>query len=272
MTLPTITYGVGWQDDMGDASSYVEHEDGCSATLTVLNGTVFRIGVGSAAGNKIVYYEYDLADISSTIYGKFLVRYKTSSSSIKAKVVLVFTSGTQTVMAETSNTTWTTASADITSGKTVDKIRLYATSATGVVYYDFISLYTGTQTFHNYDVLDVNPRVKAPVLAIPGSDTDVTQLLGRANTLITIEGPMRSGKSWGGSKLTYGEFLMQLLSEKKFQWFTSDQGNFKVTPVPEGFHFRQSKDSDYQLHYVLALREYDVGDASVFGSPAWYGK
>jgi len=118
----------------------------------------------------------------------------------------------------------------------------------------------------------VNPRVKKAILPIPGSDTDVSQNLGRANTIITIEGPMRSAKTWGGSNLTYGEFLMHILSDRYFQWFTSDQGNFKVMPSPEGFHFRQSKDQGYQLRYVVVLEEYDVGDASGFSPPAWYGK
>lgn len=274
MTLPTVTWGVAWQTDCGDKTDWTEHEDGMSATITVDSGTVFNIAVASAVGNKIVYYEYDLgtSNISSDSYSKFIVRYKTSSTLIKAKVVLVFTSGTQTIMPEASSLTWATFSDSITAGKTIDKIRLYATQNIGNVYFDFVSIFAGTQTFHNYDRLIITPRIKKAITPIPGRDTDVTQMLGRGNTSIMIEGPMRSGKSWGGSNLTYGEFFMRILSEKKFQWFTSDQGNFKVTPAPEGFSFTQDKNSDYQLHYSIQLEECDVGDASVFGSSGWYGK
>jgi len=272
MTLPTTTYGVGWQDDFGDKTNY---ETGGTAppTLTVVSNTLFNIEYD---GNSGYVSNKDSAhlDISSTLYPKVVFRYKTSNANVRTRVQVVFSDGSnEYVTGVIGSTTWVTVTASIsTTGKTIDHIRLYVLTAAGNVYFDFASLYMGTQTFHNYDLLDVNPRVKSPLIGIPGRDTDVTQMLGRTNTIITIEGPMRSGKTWGGSNLTYGEFLMRLLAEKKFQWFTSDQGCFKVTPVPEGFHFRQSKDSDYQLHYSLVLREYDVGDASVFGSPGWYGK
>jgi len=277
MTLPTITYGVGAQDDLGDSSSYSETEDGCSATLTVDNGTIFNILVSAAVGNKIVYYEIDITDVDGTIYTKGMVKYKTSSSSIKAKIEYVFDDATtEVVMAESQSTDWTTANWTQSASKTVSKVRLYATSATGNVYYDFWSIYKGTQTFHNFDSLNVNPRVKKAILPIPGSDTDVTQHLGRANTIITIEGPMRAAKNWASdyasTSVNFGEFLKQVLYDRYFQWFTSDAGNFKVMADPTGFHFRQIKGQGDQLRYVLVLEEYDVGDASGFTGSAWYGK
>lgn len=275
MTLPSITYGTISQDDLGDKSDYTEHEDGASATLTVDNGTVFNIDVSAAVGNKKVYYEIDITDVDGTIYTKGMVRFRTSSSSIKAKVEFVFDDATtEVVMAETDSTDWTTFLWTQSASKTVSKIRLYATSATGNVYYDFWSIYKGTQTFHNFDDLDVNPRVKTAELPIFGSDTNVTQHGGRDNTIITIEGPMRAKKDWGSDYATtsvnFGEFLKQVLYDRYFQWFTSDQGNFKVMPDPLGTHFRQSKNQDYQLRYILVLKEYDVGDASIFTGKAWY--
>jgi len=272
LTRPTITYEVGEQDDLGDSSDYSETEDGASATLTVDNGTIFNILVSAAVENKIVYYEIDITDVDGTIYTKGIVGYKTSSTSIKAKVEFVFDDATtEVVMAESSSTDWTTASWTQSASKTVDKVRLYATSATGNVYYDFWSIYKGTQTFQNFNVLR-GPEVemKKAILSIPGSDTDVTQMLGIKNCPILIEGPMRTGKTWGGSNLTYGEFLMKLAKDRHFQWFTSDLGNFKVTPTR--YYPIQSKNNNYQVQYHLELETYDVGDASGFGNPAWYGK
>ncbi len=272
MVLPTITYGVGWQTDCGNATSWTETEDGCSATLTVDSGTVFNIAVASAVGNKIVYYEYDLSNILSSTYTKFIVRYKTSNSLIKAKVELIFTSGTQVVMPEASNTDWTIFTETITSGKTIDKIRIYATQATGNVYFDFISLHKETFSFPDFKRVRVNVKPKLAVIPIPSRDTDIIQHLGRANTEIFIDVEMKSGESWGGSKLTYGEYLMQVMFDRYFQWLTTDQGNFKVVPNPSGFEFSQDSDSGKQLLATLAFLEYDEGDASVFTGSAWYGK
>lgn len=279
MTLPTITSGVGWQDDLDDDTDWTETEDGCSAVLTVENGTIFQIAVSAAVGNKKVYYSYpdeagaDNISISSTVYCKVVLRYKTSNNNIKAKVELVFSDGTtEVVMAEQSKTTWKYVKADIaTSGKTIDHIRLYATNDEGTVYYDFVSIYQTSFEFPDFSVVDVNPKPKLAVIPIPGSDTDVTQHVGRGNTEITIEAPMRSGDTWGGSHLTYGEYLMQIVGEPYFQWLETDQGNFKVTPAPEGFRFIQREEEGHQVSLVCRFIEYDAGDASIFSAPAWYG-
>ena len=281
MTSPTITHGVGDQDDLGDRTNYSAdgaNDDGMTSTLTVDSGTVFNIAVSAAVGNKKTYYELDITDIPAATNTQGIVKYKTSSATIKARVELVFDDATtEFVTGLIQSITWTTESWTISAGnqgKIISKIRLWAYEDTGDVYYDFWSIFTGTQTFHNVNSLDVNPRIKKAVLPIPGRDTDVSQHLGRANTLITLEGPMRAGKDWSAdyasSSLKFGEFLKQLLSEKKFQWFTSDGGQFKVMPVPDGFHFKRNEAQGFQLHYVIQLEEYDVGDASVFGSPAWF--
>lgn len=270
MTLATITHEVGWQDDCGDASDYSETEDGMTATLTVDNGTIFNINVSAAVGNKKVYYEIDVTDFDGTIYPEVLIKYKTSSTSIKAKVEVVYDDATTEVpIAETASTDWTTATGTLADNKTIDKIRLYATSATGDVYIDFITIFKDTFSFPDFTRIIVNPKPKLAILPIPGSDTDVVQLLGRANTEITIEGEMLQGETWGGSNLTYGEYLMNILADRYFQWLTTDQGNFKVVPDPAGFQF--IGEPEHRL-FSLKFQEYDVGDASGFGNPAWYGK
>jgi len=108
----------------------VETEDGNTAALTVVDGDIFKIEVTASVGNKVAYYSYpdeggapDI-DILSTTYPKALFRYKTSSTSIKAKIVLVFSSGTQTILDETSSTSWTTGTANITTAKTSKKNKI----------------------------------------------------------------------------------------------------------------------------------------------------
>jgi len=123
--------------------------------------------------------------------------------------------------------------------------------------------------------------LKKPILGIPGRDTDVTQHLGRKNARITIEGDMQSGETWGSltgaladsSPQTYGEYLYLLLRERKWQWLTTDQGNFKVMLAEEGPTFTQDERSGQQRTYIVPFEEYEAGDTSAvtFDDPVWYG-
>jgi len=281
LTLPTITYGVPWQTDCGDTSGWTIDDGASTATLTVDDGTIFNINVTVSAGAKSVYCEYDFTDISSTAYGNIYIMYKTGDNNIKAKVVLYFTAGTQEVLAETSNTDWTLANAEITTAKTIDKIRIYATQATGDVYFHWIMIYKGTFTFPDFKKCTVKFPLKKPVLGIPGRDTDVTQHLGRKNARITIEGDMQSGETWGSltgasadsSPRTYGEYLYLLLRERKWQWLTTDQGSFKVMLAEEGPTFAQDVASGQQRTYIIPFEECELGDtsAATFDGSAWYG-
>lgn len=272
MTTPTITWGIPWETDCDDTTGWSEVEDGNTATLTVDSGTIFNINVSASVGNKSVYYEYDFTNIPN--YANIYIRYRTSDNSIKAKVVLVFTVGTQEVLAETSSTTWALAGGAITTGKTIDKIRIYATQATGNVYFHWFMIYKGTFTFPDFKRILYDFPVKITKLSIPGRDTDILQHLGRDNAKFTIEGTMQAGETWGSTNLTYGEWLYVILRERKFQWLTTDQGNFKVMVDPVGFHFGQEADSGQQLTYSLKLIEYEAGDtsATTFDDPVWYSK
>lgn len=280
MTLPTISYKMGWQTDCDDTTDWDKTEDGNTITLSVRSGTFFRLKVTASAGNKIAYYSYpdeggaDNISISSSVYAKARFRYLTDNTNVKAKIELVFSdASTQTILDETSNTSIVTGTADITSGKTIDHIRLYANQATGSTYYEFVMLYGDDFSFPFFKRLSINFKSKTVVIPIPGSDTDIIQHFGRANTEFTIEGTMQHGEIWGNSDLTYGEFLYQILRERHFQWLTTDQGNFKVMVAPVGFEFIQDADTEQQLSYLLKFLEYDAGDASdsILDDPAWYG-
>lgn len=283
MTLPTITYGVHWQTDCDDTTGWNETEDGNTATLTVDSGTIFNIEVTVSAGNKSVYYELNLDNTSSATYPEVYILYKTSDASIKAKVSVILTgAGEEVVLSETSNTDWTLASATLTLHDTIDKIRIYATQATGDVYFHWLMIYKGTVTPPNFKRILYDFPVKIAKIPIPGRDTDILQHLGRDNAKFTIEGDMQSGETWGSktganadsSVQTFGEYLYYVLRERKFQWLTTDLGNFKVMPDPTGFSFGQEEASGQQRTYRLKFIEYEAGDtsASTFDDPTWYGE
>jgi len=75
------------------------------------------------------------------------------------------------------------------------------------------------------------------------------------------------------SPQTYGEYLYLLLRERKWQWLTTDQGNFKVMLAKEGPIFAQDMDSGQQRTYSIPFEEYEAGDtnAATFDDPTWYG-
>jgi hypothetical protein len=168
-------------------SNWMETEDGNTATITTVSEDLLGITVSASAGNKLCYYSYPSEatnhtanlGISSSTYTKIRWRYICSNASVKARIDLVFSDGdVQAVLAATNNTGWTVGSTTLTAAHTLDHIRLYATAATGIVYYDFIQIYKGDFTFPNIASANgtFNPRlIKIP---IPGKGGDDTQGLG----------------------------------------------------------------------------------------------
>lgn len=284
MTVPTITYGHGFLEDCDDTSIYTEHEDGNTAILSVGVDDIFQITVAISVGNKSVYYEYpdsagaDDIDISSTLYPKALFRYKTSNASIKAKIELLFSdASTQTILDETSSTDWTVGSEDITTGKTIDHVRFYATQATGLVYYDFLMLHKETFTFPAVRPGGITIQIpfKTAKLEIPGREGDIIQRLGMNSPIIRIRGHMKHGETWGTTNFPYGEYLYKILrDDDPWQWLTTDLGNFPVTIDPAGCSFGQESDSGSQRTYTLnfvVTKLSSLGEIT-WDERQWYGK
>ncbi len=268
MTLPTITVGVGWQTDCGDKTDW----EG-TPVLTVESGTVFAIAY-SGSNNYVQNKDAAHINISSSTYPNLVFRYKTSNASIKTRVQLVYSdASTEYLTGEIGSLTWATVTATLTgTGKTIDHIRLWANSAVGTVYYDFASLHTSTFTFPDFKTCHIKPDVKIPELSIPSRDTDIQQHLGRKCTVILIECDMKAGETWGSTHLTYGEYLMNILVDRHFQWLTTPGGNFKVLPDPGSWDFIYDANSGKQCIGVFGFKEYDEGNASVFTDATWYGK
>jgi len=80
MTKPTLTYGHGFLDDGYDASGWSLFENYLSAILTVEIGDILKIeGTPTSSGDEYVSYRKNITNISSDIYPKFLIRYKTAT-------------------------------------------------------------------------------------------------------------------------------------------------------------------------------------------------
>jgi hypothetical protein len=101
--------------------------------------------------------------LNSSVYTKIRYRYKTSDTNIKAKIVLEFSNWAdgdseavnlaagkgQLILDNTSSITLTVGTATITAAKIVANVRLYANSAAGQVYYDFVEIYEGDYILPN---------------------------------------------------------------------------------------------------------------------------
>jgi len=163
-------------------TQYLNNMVAADAVPTISNGDWLEIKAvfDEAATDEYVYYEKDISNISSDTYTRFLLRWKTSASSLgaKAKVILVFTSGSQTILDGSYSTSWQVTSGDITSGKTIDKIQVYAdddgTDGTFYVYYHFVLLHKDTFTLPNVAYgSDFNPSPRYAIVPIFGRVGDI---------------------------------------------------------------------------------------------------
>lgn len=248
MTAPTLTYGHGYFTDMDSATYWGAKTDSADAltgvSITCNDGDVIAIeGTCDAAADEYVYYEYDMTNISSDTYPKITIRYKTSASSggLGAKVVLVFTAGTQTVLDVSYSTSWTETTVAVTAAKTIDKIQIWADDTDAVaagtfqVYYDFIMVHKGTFTFPVVsEIEELEIENKDADLGIPGRDGDIQQGLGNQSWRIMIAGDMDNWGTWGsgsGATQTFGEYLLDVASSARtepFQWYVSDDVSCKM--------------------------------------------
>jgi hypothetical protein len=155
----------------------------CAQTVTsdynlYLNQSVFGADSSTVNGTNLA--------LSSSVYGRIRIRYKTSGAAT-AKVVLGFSSGTQTVLAETASSTFTVVDVAITTAKTINTITLYACDGVGTVTYDFIEIYTGTYILPNCTLLEPPMMTNDAVIEIPGRVGSVDQVLGAQSMEVTME-------------------------------------------------------------------------------------
>lgn len=275
--MVSITYGHGFLTDCDDTTSWTENRNNMldgDATLSVENNDYFKIKAifDDGATDEFCNYEYDFSNISSDTYTNFFVRYKTSvgADGAQAKVILVFTDGTQTILDESYSTSWTVASGDITSGKTIDKIQLYAEDegddGTFYVYYDFVLLYKNTFTFPNTAYgLDFTPPPRYALLQPPSKVTDTQQNLGSRSATVRIGCDLDQGDWTRSGDYVDAEVFLDIAhnsSSEPWQWYDDGKRRFKVSLEDPVIRYLNNG-STTERRLELLLREYSLGDKSV---------
>lgn len=127
--------------------------------------------------------------LSTTTYTKFRFRYKTTGSAT-AKIIVYWSDGgggTQTVLAETTSLTWTTATVSLTAGHTLDEVRLYICDATGHVYYDFWMIYGNEYILPNVVIMEEPLMVNDVQNVVAGRGGYKEQGLGSGSLEVTME-------------------------------------------------------------------------------------
>jgi len=274
--MVTLTYGHGKLYDFESVTGWTETELGSVGSFAT-DGDVVTITIASIGGTNTYYIANDdehHIDVHSDIYTKILGRYKTSSSSIKAEVQLVFDdASTQTVLAETSSTTWKTFTTTITATKTIDHIRLHADQATGTVEYDFILIHQATFTFPTNQPETMTFEPCPPRLAfldVPGRSGDIDQGLATHSGMYTLYCNLDVG-TWKRAAnpvdTINGEVFIQIAHQSKtdpWQWFDNEYEQLKVKLVSCQFTRRGNE------HYVMVtLKEYRLGSAY---AETWYDR
>lgn len=267
--MVSLSYYPGWMHDCDSLTGWSETELGSAGSVSVLYGDIFDLHITSASGDKTYLWSNDDdLGLSSNTFKKFLFRYKTSDSSIKAMILLVFTGaeGTQIALPETSNMLWTFGSIDITPDKTIDHVYLYANQATGHVYYDFALIYASDYVLPNVtgrvEISDINRYADIP---IPGRVGDISQYLGAELETIRVTGDMELG-DWDTPKGDTLQWLYHYMKDMPWVWFSCDdpKRNYKVTLRSYTPHFEGGADG--KDRYALVLKEYRLSDA---GNEHW---
>lgn len=292
--MVTITYGHGFVHDCDSATGWTEvgAPTLAATALSVQHGDYLKLEGTAGAADQYTYWEYDLSNISSSVYTKYLVRWKTySSSGLGARVSLVFTAGgPQFIVGESSpefNTTFKVSSGTIASAKTIDKIRFYAQSdgacAGHYVHYDFTLLCKDLFTFPNISRLEFNPPPKYAIISIPRRVTDVTQNLGSESATVYMACDLNIGRlastastctgdDWKrpqGVDAKYqtdyvkGEVVYDIAHNsvtEPFQWLDTGSEQFKVTLETPSFP-RTAIGNKAERLLNLLFREYRLSDA-----------
>lgn len=270
MAKPTLTYEHGQLYDCESLTGWVEQEDGNTGETTVVNDDWFKLDISGSEGNKRYWVYGPLGlSLSSNSYPKAVFRYKTSDSSIKAQIKLVFTVGEQTILDETSSLNWAVGTADITPDKTIDHVRLYANQATGIVYYDFALICQGIFTFPFVRPGGVRLNIPDAYLStvIPNRVGDIKEYVGEESPTIEVTGEIDTNTNWGTATVLGHPLYRAVLRRNldAWQWFTSDLIDCKV--VPSEFDLMQDSEREALRVYSLTLKQFERSGGSNY---TWY--
>jgi len=238
------------------------------ATMAPLYGDYFDIDLTDISGDASVYWEYpenpgvgNNIAISSVTYPYVFYRYKCSNANVKAKIELVWSDASvKTVLADTNKEVWTYGTTLITgvAGRNIDHARLYATTAVGHVYYDFICIGQGVFIFPSANLVElIGPPPRKANIPIPGKDGVAPQNLGSDPAQVRISADMDTSTTWNLGKVF--DQISHDLSSDLWQWLTlpAHDRQFKATlaEAPR-YPFEDSK-----LRLELLFEEYKLADA-----------
>jgi len=224
MTQPSITYGHAAKGffDCDDNSGWTRGTiGGITDTYVnplVVNGDIFELkGTCNDGGNEEVYYYKTINPVIKTsLYKKWLLRFKTSTGGkLGVKVYVAWVGGGgETLYGEDAaefSDTWKTVSGDLTAGKEIDTIYIYAddepdetASGTYYVWIDFLFLCEGIFEFPYLHDVNVDFPECDVYIPIPGRRNPVTQYIGaREPVTITLSGKIDVGPStaWRGGSV-----------------------------------------------------------------------
>jgi hypothetical protein len=267
MTAPTITYGHALLEDAWATLS----DD---YTLTT-GGSTGSMGVTTSTQNLYILITAYVADayvsnddnlgISTTVYPKLIVKYKSSSNS-KVKIMAEFSDASfQTLVEDATASDYKVGVFTLTTGKTLDHLRFYNTTGTGYTYYDFALVCKGQFTFPQYDRIHYSMNNRY-------SNVEVASRLGRRKSwcgademVVTIDGDIDKNRDgWErpvGTTPKSDYVAAQVLDEihhnansELWQWFTCDRGHFKA--VMETLEYDENPDLPFTYTYHTVLSEY----------------
>ena len=186
-TAPTFAHGLTWTYDGDRLSGGVEgdwditnHLGGSTVATTINSQANLYLNCTNYVGDAYIHNETSLG-ISTTLYPTLRVRYKTSGNA----TVRIDTDD-ETVMTERSSSTFTTEAFTLTTGQTLDEIRIYLCDNTGTITIDFIQIAAGMYILPNCLTLSPPSLVNDAVLNIPGRVGSLIQSLGARSLDITM--------------------------------------------------------------------------------------
>jgi len=238
-------------------------EDGQTLdTPTCSNEDYLALTASGTGGNADGYLQnFTDIDISTAIYTKIYWRYKCSNATVKAKIAVEFDdANTQTVLAETNSTAWTTGSATLTTAKTLDHIRLHANTNTGTVYYDYVLVCKGAFSFPNAESIQFSPRVDLGRSAGMSRWGRMPQTLGSDDAMTIIDCDLDNGTWTRTTDTIAGEVFLDIAHsshEEAWQLLTSGHGHTMKARL-ESPNFQYKND----IHLLtLTFYEYRLGSA-----------
>ena len=175
------------------------------------------------------------------------------------------------------STNFTVVQGDVTAGKKVGVLRLYADdspdavdSGSYEVWFNYVLLTTGLFEFPFISGTESiefdNVFADLPIFGRVG---DISQYGGMANPVIVLDGTMDTNTSWGSPK---GERLIQAIFEQcndPWQYFESDLGNFKVTL--RRLRIAKNAEDEAQRTWRLELQKYSRHHGQFEWVWAWLG-